>query len=92
MSKMAVRFTEWLKAKEYVSKYVKTYVKCVETECVAGICGMAVTPDLYYWDCPRHQEIIGRYPQPIKEVLMWDNIKRHKPVNLLETCCRNLKW
>ena len=68
-SDKTVRFTEWLKAKEYVSKYVKTHVKCVETGCVAGICGIAVTSDLYYWDCPRHQEIMGKYPQPIRDVL-----------------------
>jgi len=58
-----------VKSKKYVSKYVKMHVKCVETECMAGICGIAVTPDLNYWDCPRHQEIIEKYPRPIKEVL-----------------------
>jgi len=25
---------------------------------MAGICGIAVTPDLNYWNCPKHQEII----------------------------------
>jgi hypothetical protein len=60
-----VRFTEWFKAKEYVSKHVKALVTCVETGCMAGICGIAVTPDLNYWDGPRHQEIMGRYPQSI---------------------------
>ena len=34
-TRLIVRFTEWLKAKEYVSKYVKMHVKCVETGCVA---------------------------------------------------------
>ena len=83
-----VRFTEWLKAKEYVSKYVKTHVKCVETECVAGICGIAVTPDLNYWDCPRHQEIIGSYPQPVQTVLR----KPEDIINPFDTCCKHIGW
>ena len=87
-SSKTVRFTEWLKAKEYVSKYVKTVVTCVETGCVAGICGIAVTPDLYYWDCPRHQEIIGRYPKPIQTVLR----KTEDIMNPFETCCKYLGW
>jgi len=36
---------------------------------MAGICGIAVTPDLNYWNCPRHQEIIEKYPRSIKGVL-----------------------
>ena len=87
-STMTVRFTEWLKSKEYVSKYVKTIITCLETGCVAGICGVAVTPDLNYWGCPRHQEIIGRYPRPIKGVL-----KRPEDiVNPFNTCCNYLGW
>ncbi|MDI6811460.1 MAG: hypothetical protein QMD80_07320 [archaeon] len=71
-----------------MSKYVKTQVKCVETKCVAGICGIAVTPDLYYWDCPRHQEIIGRYPQRIRTVIK----KSENMVNPFDTCCKYLGW
>lgn len=87
-STMTVRFTEWLKSKEYVSKHVKTFVTCVETGCVAGICGIAVTPDLNYWGCPRHQEIIGRYPRPMKRVLK----RPGDIVNPFDTCCRYLGW
>ena len=87
-TRLTVRFTEWLKAKEYVSKHVKTLVTCVETGCVAGIYGIAVTPDLNYWDCPRHQEIIGRYPQPIKEVLR----EPEDIMNPFDTCCKYLGW
>ncbi len=87
-SSKTVRFTEWLKAKEYVSKYVKTLVTCVETGCVAGICGLAVTPDLNYWDCPRHQEVIGTYPTPIKEVLR----RPEDIMNPFDTCCNFLGW
>jgi len=87
-SDKTVRFTEWLKAKEYVSKYVKTHVKCVETGCVAGICGIAVTSDLYYWDCPRHQEIMGKYPQPIRAVLR----RPEDIMNPFDTCCKYLGW
>ena len=49
---------------------------------MAGIYGIAVTPDLYYWDCPRHQEIMGRYPQPIKEVLR----RPEDIMNTFDTC------
>ncbi|KAF5412808.1 MAG: Coenzyme PQQ synthesis protein E [Candidatus Methanophagaceae archaeon] len=87
-SRHAVRYTEWLKAKEYASKHVKTLVTCVETGCVAGICGIAVTPDLNYWDCPRHQEIIGRYPQPIQTVIK----KPEDMANPFGTCCKYLGW
>ena len=87
-SRLTVRFTDWLKAKEYVSKYVKTPVTCVETGCVAGIYGIAVTPDLHYWDCPRHQEIIGTYPQPIKEVLR----NPEEIMNPFDSCCKYIGW
>ncbi len=87
-SKITVKFTEWLKAKEYISRHVKTLVTCVETGCVAGIYGIAVTPDLHYWDCPRHQEIMGKYPQPIKEVLK----KPEDMMNPFDTCCKYLGW
>jgi hypothetical protein len=87
-SDKTVRYTEWLKAKEYVSMHVKTLVTCVETGCVAGICGIAVTPDLNYWDCPRHQEIIGRYPQPIQTVIK----KPEDMANPFGTCCKYLGW
>jgi len=89
-TRLIVRFTEWLKAKEYVSKCVKTHVKCVETGCVAGICGIAVTPDLNYWDCPRHQEIMGKYPQPIREVLRRPEDK--DIMNPFDTCCKYIGW
>ena len=83
-----VRFTEWLKAKKYVNKHVKTLVTCIETGCIAGIYGVAVTPDLNYWDCPRHQEIRGRYPQQIKEVLK----KTEEITNPFDTCCKYIGW
>jgi len=86
--KLTVRFRKCLKAKEYVSKSVKTHVKCVETGCVAGICGIAVTPDLYYWDCPRHQEIMGRYPQPIRDVLR----RPEDIMNPFDTSCKYMGW
>gem|GEM_PF-5498514 len=49
--------------------------------------------------CPGHVHQImlafpkvGVYPQPIREVLLWDNIMQQKPVNPFGTCCRHLKW
>lgn len=87
-SRLNVRFTEWLKAKEYVNRHVKALVTCVETGCVAGIYGIAVTPNLNYWDCPRHQEVIGRYPQPIQTVIK----KPEDMANPFGTCCKYLGW
>ena len=87
-SEMDIRFREWLKAKEYVNKHVKTLVTCLETGCIAGIHGICVLPDLYYWDCPRHQEIIGKYPQPIREVLR----RPEDIMNPFDTCCKYLGW
>ena len=87
-SNKTVRFTEWLKAKEYVSKCAKTLVTCLETGCIAGIHGICVLPDLYYWDCPRHQEIMGRYPQPIREVLR----SPEDIMNPFDTCCKYMGW
>jgi len=86
-SGITVSFTEWLKAKRYVSNYVKTLITCVETGCVAGICGIVVIPDLYYWDCPRNQKILGKYPQPVKEVL-----KNGEFGNPFDSCCKYLRW
>lgn len=86
-SERTVRFTEWLKGKEYVSNYVSTHTTCVETGCVAGFCGIAVTPDLYYWDCPRAQKIIGKYPQPMQSVLRKEGFG-----NPFDSCCRYLGW
>ena len=87
-SNKTVRFSEWVKAKEYVSTHTKTLVTCVETGCVAGIYGVAVTPDLKYWDCPRHQKVIGRYPQPIQTLIKGPE----EMVNPFETCCKYLGW
>ena len=86
-SKKAVSLTRWLEVKKYASKYVITPTTCVETGCVAGICGIAVTPDLRYWDCPRNQKVLGRYPQPIKDVL-----RKEEFGNPFDSCCRYLKW
>ena len=86
-SKSAVRFTEWLKVKGYARKYVAVPVTCVETGCVAGICGIAVTPDLRYWDCPRNQKVLGKFPQPIASVLKGDEF-----ANPFDTCCKHLRW
>ena len=85
-SENAVRFTEWLRLKEYARKFVNVPITCVETGCVAGVCGIAVTPDLRYWDCPRNQEVLGRFPQPISSVLK-EGVR-----NPFDTCCRYLRW
>jgi hypothetical protein len=65
---------------------------CIEGGCIARILGLSVLPDGTYWDCSRHQKVVGKYPQPIEEVLLWDKIKMGTPVNPFETCCRNLRW
>lgn len=92
-----IRYMEWIGMREYVEKRTEKegiYLPegCIEGGCIARILGLSVLPDGTYWDCSRNQKVIGKYPQPIKEVLLWDNIKKHEPVNPFETCCRNLKW
>lgn len=42
---------------------------CYLTGCSAGLDGLAVLPDGTYWDCPRHQKVIGHYPDAIWDVL-----------------------
>jgi len=92
-----IRYMEWIELKKYAEKRAEKegiYLPkgCIEGGCIARILGLSVLPDGTYWDCSRNQKVIGKYPQPIREVLLWDNIKRHEPVNPFETCCRNLKW
>ncbi|RZN40104.1 MAG: hypothetical protein EFT35_03300 [Methanophagales archaeon ANME-1-THS] len=87
-SNKSVRFTKWLKGKEYASNHVKTLVTCIETGCAAGIYGVAVTPDLNYWDCQRHQKVIGRHPQPIQAVIR----SSEEMMNPFETCCKYIEW
>ncbi|MEA1945008.1 MAG: hypothetical protein U9N07_06740 [Euryarchaeota archaeon] len=88
---------EWIEMRKYVEKRTEKegmYLPegCIKGGCIARIIGLSVLTDGTYWDCSRNQKVIGRYPQPIREVLLWENIKEHKPVNPFETCCRNLKW
>ena len=92
-----IRYMEWIMLREYVKKRVEKegiYLPegCIEGGCIARILGLSVISDGTYWDCSRNQKVIGEYPQPIREVLLWDNIKRQMPVNPFETCCRNLTW
>ena len=92
-----LRYTEWIKLKRNVENRTEKagiYLPegCIEGGCIARILGLSVLPDGTYWDCSRNQKIIGKYPQPIREILLWDNIKKQMPVNPFETCCRNLEW
>lgn len=92
-----IRYTEWIEMRKYVAKRMEKGgiclpEGCIEGGCIARILGLSVLTDGTYWDCSRNEKVIGKYPQPIKEVLLWDNIKEGKPVNPFETCCRNLKW
>ncbi|HDS45130.1 MAG TPA: radical SAM protein [Methanomicrobia archaeon] len=93
----SIRYMEWIELRKYVSKRTERkgiYLPegCIEGGCIARILGLSVLPNGTYWDCSRHQNVIGKYPQPIKGVLLWDNIKEHKPVNPFETCCKYLGW
>jgi MoaA/NifB/PqqE/SkfB family radical SAM enzyme len=92
-----IGYMEWIKLRRYVEKRTERegiYLPegCIAGGCIARILGLSVLPDGTYWDCSRHQKVIGKYPQSIKDVLLWDNIEEHKPVNPFETCCRNLSW
>ena len=92
-----IRYMEWIEMRKYVAKRMEKKgiclpEGCIEGGCIARILGLSVLTDGTYWDCSRNEKVIGKYPQPIREVLLWDNIKKHEPVNPFETCCRNLKW
>ncbi len=92
-----IGYMEWIELRKYASKRaekegISIPEGCIEGGCIARILGLSVLPNGTYWDCSRNQKVIGQYPQPIKEVLLWDNIWKQKPVNPFETCCRNLTW
>lgn len=92
-----LRYMEWIELKRYAEKRAEKegiYLPegCIERGCIARVLGLSVLPDGTYWDCSRNQKVIGKYPQQIKEVLLWDNIKEHKPVNPFETCCKYIEW
>ena len=92
-----IRYMEWIETRKYLEKRAEKEgihipSSCIEGGCIARILGLSVLPDGTYWDCSRNQKVIGRYPQPIREVLLWDEIKQHKSINPFETCCRHLKW
>lgn len=92
-----IRYMEWIEIRKYVKKRAEKEgihipSSCIEGGCIARILGLSILPDGTYWDCSRNQKVIGRYPQPIREVLLRDHIKEHKSVNPFDTCCRNLKW
>ncbi|HHE40620.1 MAG TPA: radical SAM protein [Candidatus Cloacimonetes bacterium] len=92
-----IRYMEWMEIRKYLEKRAEKEgihipSSCIEGGCIARILGLSVLPDGTYWDCSRNQKVIGRYPQPIREVLLWDHIKEYKSVNPFDTCCRNLKW
>ncbi len=90
-------FSDWLSEKQRVRERVEQEgilctAACVEKGCIAGILGLSVLPDGTYWDCSRNQQIIGRFPQKIGDVLLRDAIGRERCRNQFETCCRRLKY
>jgi MoaA/NifB/PqqE/SkfB family radical SAM enzyme len=90
-------FSDWLSEKRRVKERVEQEgilctVTCVEKGCIAGILGLSVLPDGTYWDCSRNQQITGRFPQKINDVLLRDAIGRERYRNQFETCCRRLKY
>ncbi len=92
-----IRYTEWIELRKYVKKRLEKegiYLPegCIVGGCIARILGLSVLPDGTYWDCSRNQKVIGTYPQPIREVLLRDNLENQTPRNPFETCCRNLEW
>jgi len=90
-------FSNWLSEKQRVKERVEQEgiictAACVEKGCIAGVLGLSVLPDGTYWDCSRNQQIIGRFPQKIGDVLLRDAIGRERCRNQFETCCRRLKY
>jgi MoaA/NifB/PqqE/SkfB family radical SAM enzyme len=90
-------FSQWIELRQYAENKLAGYGIimpniCIETGCIAGIVGISVLPDGTYWDCSRNQEIIGRYPQKIRDVLFWDYIKNSISRDQFQTCCRRLVY
>jgi hypothetical protein len=88
-----IKYTEWIELRNYVEKRAEKegiYLPegCIAGGCIARILGLSVLPDGTYWDCPRHQKIMGKYPKPIREVLR----KPEDTMNPFDTCCRYLGW
>ena len=89
-----IKYMEWIEIKEYVIKRAENEglhlpEGCIEGGCIARILGLSVLPDGTYWDCSRNQEIIGKYPQPIREVLL--TVGQYKKARTCESVCNLLQ-
>jgi MoaA/NifB/PqqE/SkfB family radical SAM enzyme len=92
-----ISFSQWIELRKYAKKRLESHRTimpgiCVEEGCIAGILGLTVLPDGTYWDCSRNQEIIGRYPQKIRNVLFWDHIRNHTSRDQFQTCCKRMVY
>lgn len=65
---------------------------CITNVCPAGIAGICVLPDGTYLDCIRSGNAIGNYPQILREVVNWDNIRNGVFRKPFETCCKGLEY
>lgn len=83
---------EWIRFRNYSCNELQKYGisvpnTCITEGCIAGVLGISVLPDGTYWDCSRHQMVLGRYPQKIRDLLFWDLIHARGTREQLTTCC-----
>jgi MoaA/NifB/PqqE/SkfB family radical SAM enzyme len=88
-----IPYSQWIKHRQDVSRKLKKLHilmpdTCLKTGCIAGILGISILPDGTIWDCSRHQQILGKFPQKIRDVLFWNEIRDKTSRDQFQTCCR----
>lgn len=86
-------YEKWIDATKAASNEfsgVEFLPTCIEDGCTSRIMGLTVLPDGTYIDCARNQEVIGKYPRKIEDVMLWDCINADKTINPFKTCCKNI--
>lgn len=86
-----ISFDEWKRLKMHArteAPDVTIPAVCRETGCIGGVLGLSVLPDGTYWDCALSQNVVGRYPSPIRDLLYWEYINAGTTRDPFETCLR----
>jgi len=86
-----ISFSEWKQLKARARNEAPDVTipsVCRETGCIGGVLGLSVLPDGTYWDCALNQEVVGRYPSSIRDLLYWEYIRAGTARDPFETCLR----
>jgi MoaA/NifB/PqqE/SkfB family radical SAM enzyme len=86
-----ISFSEWKQLKARARNEAPDVTipsVCRETGCIGGVLGLSVLPDGTYWDCALNQEVVGRYPSSIRDLLYWEYIRAGTARDSFETCLR----